>query len=561
MNQKTNHKLLKKLLLLFAVTVLCALFSVSASAETFSGECGKEGDNLTWSYDDETETLSIQGSGEMADYGDRSRPWSEYSVKNVVIGNDVTSLGNYAFAYTAIENIEIPAGVESIGENAFKLCTSLESIIVDENNQYYSSDDFGVLFNKDKTVLIQYPAGNSRETYKTPDSVKTLGSYSFALCQLKNIELSSEIDTMEEGAFAYCFSLKKIKIPPKVETIAPYAFSAAFSLEEIEIPASVNSIDLTSFVLCLSLESIKVDENNPYFSSDDFGVLFNKDKTVLVQYPIGNSRETYKTPDSVKTIGSGAFMYCTKLRYVTLNTNLEVISSNAFEGCFRLKEVHFPDTLKRIENLAFLACYSLENIVLPKSLEYVGRAFTNLLLESAITVKGQNTEFADNFVVKPECNIADGKFEEFIDWASEEYLVEYIKCEISNQPTVPLMNRYYGYFVFPEDPDSVDYVNTIRCHAGSTAETYAKNNSIKYETVHFFDDWSYDWENLTRTGKCISCEATTGTEALTKTELDGVEVIARPVIGTELFVDKITESDDEYAAFEKALNGLYDGEY
>ncbi|MGN1348591.1 MAG: leucine-rich repeat protein [Acutalibacteraceae bacterium] len=591
MNQKTHHKLLKKLLLLFTVTALCALFSVSASAETFSGECGKDFDNLTWSYDDETETLSIQGSGEMGNYGDYGTPWSEYSVKNVIIGDGVTSVGNrafssdgtpyqyniqsvvlpdtlktigdYAFAYTAIKNIEIPAGVESIGENAFKLCSSLESIIVDKNNQYYSSDDFGVLFNKDKTVLIQYPAGNSRETYKTPDSVKTLGSYSFALCQLKNIELTSEINTIEEGAIAGCLSLKKIKIPTKVETIAPVAFAECSYLEEIEIPASVKSIGLDAFGVCLSLESIKVDENNPYFSSDDFGVLFNKDKTVLLQYPAGNSRETYKTPDSVKTIGAGAFKGCTNLRYVTLNTNLEVISSDAFGMCIRLKEVYFPDTLKRIEEFAFDDCLSLKNTVLPKNLEHVEkRAFNGLLLDSVITVKGQNTEFENDSIVKPECNIAEGKFEEFIDWVAEEFFIENTKAEFSGQPIdLLLLERFNGYFVYPEDPDSVDYFPTIRCHAGSTAETYAKNNSIEYETVHFFDDWSYDWENLTRTGKCISCEATTGTETLTKTELDGVEVIARPVIGTELFVDKITESDDEYAAFEKALNGLYDSEY
>ena len=127
---------------------LANLFTLKADAAAYSGECG---DNLTWSLDTDTGVLTISGTGDMYywDYGSYA-PWysNRSSIKTVVIGDSVTSIGDYAF----------------------RGCTGLTSITVKEGNPNYSSDEYGVLFNKDKTLLIQYPIGNTRTSYTILDS-------------------------------------------------------------------------------------------------------------------------------------------------------------------------------------------------------------------------------------------------------------------------------------------------------------------------------------------------------------------------------------------------------
>lgn len=121
-----------------------------------------------------------------------------------------------------------------------------------------------MLYDKDKVALIQYPIGNTRTNYIIPDSVATIDSH----------------------AFSGCDSLTSVTIPDSVTTIGSWAFESCSSLTSVEIPDSVTSIDNGALLYCTSLTNIKVDNNNQYYSSNEEGVLFNKDKTMLIQYPV-----------------------------------------------------------------------------------------------------------------------------------------------------------------------------------------------------------------------------------------------------------------------------------
>ena len=158
---------MKKRLLSFvlAVLMIASLLPVTALAADIadSGTCGAEGDgsNLTWTLDSDG-VLTISGSGDMHDYGfscaPRGAPWYDSRVKSAVLADGVTSIGSYAFFYcTSLTSVTIPDSVMSIGYNAFTSCTSLTGIWVAEGNNNYSSDASGVLFNKDKTTLVQCP--------------------------------------------------------------------------------------------------------------------------------------------------------------------------------------------------------------------------------------------------------------------------------------------------------------------------------------------------------------------------------------------------------------------
>lgn len=104
-------------------------------------------------------------------------------------------------------------------------------------------------------------------------------------------------------------------MPDGLLTIGNSAFNNCGSLTSVTVPESVVRIMTFAFADCESLEKIIVSGNNKIYTDND-GVLFNKNKMTLVQYPAGKTETEYSVPDTVKTIGMGAFIYCKNLKSV-----------------------------------------------------------------------------------------------------------------------------------------------------------------------------------------------------------------------------------------------------
>ena len=290
-----------------AVLMIASLLPATALAVDIvdSGTCGAKGSNLTWTLDSEG-VLTISGSGDMHGYGSSDAPWygSRSRVKSAVIAEGVTSIGESAFENCrSLTSVTIPNSVTSIGWSAFFYCKSLTSVTI-------------------------------------PDSVTSVGAYAFLGCtSLTSVTIPNSVTSIGGCAFDECWSLTSVTIPDSVTSIGDSAFASCTSLTSVTIPDSVTSIGGGAFAWCTSLTGIWVTEGNSHYSSDASGVLFSKDKTTLVQYP--GAFAAYAIPDSVTSIGAGAFGGCTSLTSVTIPDSVTSIGDGAFASCTSLTDVYY----------------------------------------------------------------------------------------------------------------------------------------------------------------------------------------------------------------------------
>ena len=184
---------------------------------------------------------------------------AEVVVPNEIGGKKVTSIRDYTFQdRDSLTSITIPDSVTSIGTDVLSGYTSLKSITVDSNNENYSSED-GVLFDKGKTKLIQYPIGNTRKTYTIPNSVTSISDWAFYSCtNLTSITISNSVTNIGDYVFCGCESLMSITIPNSITSIGVETFERCTSLQSITIPNSVTSIGDCVFSGCTSLTSVTI---------------------------------------------------------------------------------------------------------------------------------------------------------------------------------------------------------------------------------------------------------------------------------------------------------------
>ena len=222
--------------------------------------------------------------------------------------------------------------------------------------------------------------------------VTRIGGDAFRDCTgLTSITIPNSVTSIGTWAFGYCTGLTSITIPNSVTSIGVGAFEGCNGLTSITIPNSVTSISNWAFDGCTGLTSINVASENNYYSSNN-GVLFNKKKTELIRYPEGKSQTSYTIPDSVTSIGYGAFYGCTGLTSITIPDSVTSIGSNAFEYCTGLTSITIPDSVTSIEQRAFWGCSGLTSITIPNSVTSIGDlAFYRCSSLTSITIPNSVT--------------------------------------------------------------------------------------------------------------------------------------------------------------------------
>ena len=199
---------MKKRLLacLLTLVMLLALLPATALAAdpTTSGSCGE---NLTWSFDSATGTLTISGTGAMADYTKASdQPWYSYAnaITAVTLENGVTAIGAHSLRQlTAINTpLALPRSLEKIGSCALYMA-HFSAFTVDAENTAFTAKN-GVLYNKDMTTLVAYPCGSAQTSYVAPASVQKISAYAFSSAKsLQTADFSAATDLSQVGQQAF----------------------------------------------------------------------------------------------------------------------------------------------------------------------------------------------------------------------------------------------------------------------------------------------------------------------------------------------------------------------
>ncbi len=263
------------------------------------------------------------------------------SLAEITIPDSVTSIGSSAFeGCTSLAEIDIPDSVTSIGSSAFEGCTSLAEIDIPDSVTSIGGSAFSgctslskVDLPKDLTMIEGYTFSgcSSLESIVIPEGVTAIGTWS----EYENTYYSS--------SFSGCTSLKEIVIPDSVTAIGSSAFSNCTSLESITIGSGVESLGDEWIASCRRLENITVSPENKTYSSVD-GVLFNKDKSELSAYPIGNKRSSYTIPDGVEKIGKKAFYGCRYIESLTIPASVAEIEASALGNCYDIRAVYYLGT-------------------------------------------------------------------------------------------------------------------------------------------------------------------------------------------------------------------------
>ena len=360
---------------------------------------------------------------------------NDQEIKDLVIPNSVTSIGQYAFAYcSSLTSVTIPNSVTSIGNGAFLRCSFIkdkfknQSTLDVEANNYWGAHIADVEINglliRNDTVVGCRP---SVTMVIFPDYITCIGEFAFYNCSsLTSVTIPNSVTSIERYAFSGCSSLTSVTIGNSVTSIGDYAFRNCSSLtktnytgdvagwcninfggvyanpmfyshnfyindqeiKDLVIPNSVTSIGGYAFYGCSSLASVTIPNSVTSIGNDAFencssltSVTINSNAIVSKDYYSSSSNISYIFDsqvteyiigDDVKKIGSYAFCDCSSLTSITIPNSVTSIGGYAFYGCSSLTSVTIPNSVTSIGGNAFYNCKSLTSITIGNSVTSIG---------------------------------------------------------------------------------------------------------------------------------------------------------------------------------------------
>ncbi len=265
----------------------------------------------------------------------------------------VVEIADYAFFYTSLTVVNIPNSVTRIGDYAFRECSALTSVTLEEGSNLTSIGDY------------VFEGCASLTSITIPDYVTHIGEGAFAYCDsLVSIVVPNRVESIQKGAFHECGALTSVTLEEgsNLASIEAYTFEGCSSLTSIDIPNSVTSIGDYAFHECSALAFITLEEGSNLASIGAYA------------FEGCSSLTSIDIPNSVASIGNYAFRECSALASVTLKeeSNLASIGAYAFEDCDSLTSIFIPNSVTSIGDYAFKGCLSFSSITIPESVIRIG---------------------------------------------------------------------------------------------------------------------------------------------------------------------------------------------
>jgi len=405
---------------------------------------------------------------------------------SITIPNSVTSIGSYAFRWcSGLTSITIPDGVSSIDEFVFYGCTALQSIEVEDGNPAVCSVD-GVLFNKEKTKLLSYPAGATQTSYTVPESVTWIEPLAFSYSQhLRVVTLTDYVTELGYSAFYECKSLEEVRLPSGLKTLANYLFGNCQRLKSVTIPQGVTYLGLKAFYCCTSLTSVTM-------------------------------------PESITSTDYSVFEGCTSLESVTLSPNLSKIEYNMFANCSSLKKLLIPNSVTMVGSEAFKNCSALTSLDLPKSINrlgysvFAGCKLNSLYIRGVIDSHWMSSSIFTDMDTQTELYVLSSEMEKFqAIYKGPIYPLPQMSNDVMiNETTFPDSN--FRNWVLSQDYGSDGVL---------TKEELENVTSLDISRMEIYDLKGIEYFKALKDLKCISNKFTTldlsGNTALKKLECGG----------------------------------------
>lgn len=393
--------------LLFAALLLLAL-CIGASAAGTSGKCGP---SAYWSFDSNTGTLTISGSGAMEDYETRGgRPWKRVDdlIQAVVIGDQITQIGQNTFSWTACSTIQFGKNVRSIGAEAFQGCENLRGdLTIPDSVQTIGDSAFANCTGLNGELTL----GSSLQTIGfnafydcpfsgdlvIPDSVTSIGiqafyCWTYYLPETQGtLTLGKNLRTI--GAFAFCESryTGSLTIPDSVVEIGERAFRDCKNLNgTLTLGKNLRTIGEEAFCWCEFTGSLTIPEGITEIADGTFSSLYQSS---------GMFTGTLTLPSTLKTIGASAFSYADFSGELLIPDGVTSIGASAFAECDGFGgTLSLPDSVKTVGASAFYRCEGFTGLKLPAGLTKIEmRSFAHMYgLQTEVVIPEGVTEIGES---------------------------------------------------------------------------------------------------------------------------------------------------------------------